>query len=581
MPVFRKLAPILPLVALLGLLASLLEGVGIGLLIPLLGLLLSNAMPAGIPAPIRSLASLFDGYDIQSRAIMLGAVIFGLILLKGLVQAANESFSANVEGQIGRDVRKGLAHTLLRVDYPFFLKQDRARLSHIVATDSWFVLDAAQAALTLIPAVAGLLVFAVLLAWLNAFLFLIVLVGGVAVQVALYGFERRQRRLSDEFSTRNQRLWERLLTLVQAPRAIRLFGQQQREEQRTLSAIEALRRNVIATRLVKAVMHPALDAMVALLFLVVLLAGYWRGMSIPEVTAFLLILTRMQPHARAISAARLGIASRSGSIREVEWLLSQDGGARARETQRAAIRLNETIRLDGISYAYPDGHLALDDVSVAIRPGAATALIGGSGSGKTTLVNVLCRLLEPQAGGILVGDQPASTIDPESWRTHIAVAGQDVELVGGSVFDNIAYGVPDATAAQVEEAARAAGAHAFIERLPDSYKTRLGPNGLSLSGGQRQRISLARALAIRPDLLILDEATNAVDALAESEIMKLLAEHRHFHTAIVISHRKTTLGLCEFGIVLENGRTIEEGRLSDLAYFQHMAGDPPEPAESA
>ena len=127
--------------------------------------------------------------------------------------------------------------------------------------------------------------------------------------------------------------------------------------------------------------------------------------------------------------------------------------------------------------------------------------------------------------------------------------------------------------AEVAEAARAAGAEEFIAGLPQGYDTRLGPNGLSLSGGQRQRIGLARALLARPDLLILDEATNAVDATTEAEIMKKIREGQFFHTALVISHRKMTLGHCEFGIVLHKGRVSEAGALSDLAYYRDMAGE--------
>jgi subfamily B ATP-binding cassette protein MsbA len=204
----------------------------------------------------------------------------------------------------------------------------------------------------------------------------------------------------------------------------------------------------------------------------------------------------------------------------------------------------------------------------------ATALMGESGSGKTTLVNLLCRLLEPQSGDIRLGDDDIRQFDPEAWRRRVAVAGQDSELVVGTVFDNIAYGRPDASMADVAEAAAAAGAEEFIAALPQGYDTRVGPSGFSLSGGQRQRIGLARALMARPDLLILDEATNAVDAAAEAEIMKLIGQGRFFRTALIISHRKLTLSHCEFGIVLRDGRVTDAGALHDLPYYREMAGEP-------
>jgi len=188
------------------------------------------------------------------------------------------------------------------------------------------------------------------------------------------------------------------------------------------------------------------------------------------------------------------------------------------------------------------------------------------------LVNLLCRLVEPEAGDIRLGDGAIDRFGPNQWRHRIAVAGQDNELVSGTVAENIAYGRPDASIAEIEAAARAVGADSFIAALPQGYDTLVGLHGLSLSGGQRQRIGVARALLRNPDLLILDEATSAVDALSDREIVKLATEHRHFRTLLIVSHRKTTVAACELGIVLSDGRVAEAGRLADLAYFQRMAG---------
>ncbi len=340
LPFLRRLWRFLPLVGALGLLASLLEGAGIGLFVPLLALFLPGSGSTAVPGPIGQIAAQFQGFDPHMRAMILAGAIFALVLLKGVVQAANDTLAAYVEGRIGSGIRREVAAKLLELDYPFFLRANSARLSHIVATDCWFVQDAAHSTLKLIPAAAGLLVFAILLAWLNVKLFLVVLVGGIAVQASLRLFERRQRQLGHQFTARNQRLWERLLTLVQAPRVIRLFGQQQQEEVRTASAIEGLRRNVIASQTVKAVAQPTLDAMMTLLFLVVLIAGYLSGMSVAAITVFLLLLTRAQPHAGTISTARFSLASLRGSLSEVEWLLAQPSPLPERQGTPADFRID-------------------------------------------------------------------------------------------------------------------------------------------------------------------------------------------------------------------------------------------------
>jgi subfamily B ATP-binding cassette protein MsbA len=569
----RKYLPLVPLVAGLGLLATLLEGAGIGLFIPLLALLLADPAAAHLPQPLLAALSLLPGGSLPQRTIVIGAAILALILLKNIVQAINGCLLAWIGARVGADIRKDLARSLLSVDYRFFLEHETARLTRIMATDSWLVVEAARSALSLIPAVTSLVVFAVLLAWLNLKLFLLVLIGAAGIQAVIFLFERRQKRLSYEFTASSGALWQRLLTLLQASRVIRLFGQQQREQIRAEAAVERLRRSLRTSSYLTAFVQPSVDVLIAFLFLTILLAGYWSGMSLPAVTAFVLLLTRTQPHARTISQARLGIASFEGSLREVEWLLGQPGRIAGEAEQDPGVRLDQPIVFDNVSFTYPNGHRAIDRVSCTIAPGVATALLGESGSGKSTLVNLLCRLVEPEAGDIRLGDNAIDRFGLDQWRRRIAVAGQDNELVSGTVAENIAYGRPDAEPAEIEAAARSVGAEGFITALPQGYDTPVGLHGLSLSGGQRQRIGVARALLLKPDLLIFDEATNAVDALSDMEIVKLATEHSHFQSLLIISHRKSTIAACQHGIVLQDGSVIEAGPLAGLAYFRSMAGE--------
>jgi subfamily B ATP-binding cassette protein MsbA len=259
---------------------------------------------------------------------------------------------------------------------------------------------------------------------------------------------------------------------------------------------------------------------------------------------------------------------------EVEWLLSQPSPPLNPQSAKNEVRIDGDIVLDQVSYVYPDGSRVIDGLSATIPRGTTMAVMGKSGSGKTTLANLLCRLLEPQSGTIRVGEKDIGKFDPGSWRSRIALAGQESELVTGTVLENIAYARAEAPMAEVIEAVRAAGAEEFIEALPRGYDTRVGPNGYSLSGGQRQRVGLARALLAHPDLLILDEATNAVDAATEAEIMDRIAKGGFFHTLLVISHRKLTLASCDYGLVLDKGRVTEAGPLVDLPYFRNMTGEP-------
>jgi ABC-type multidrug transport system fused ATPase/permease subunit len=235
----------------------------------------------------------------------------------------------------------------------------------------------------------------------------------------------------------------------------------------------------------------------------------------------------------------------------------------------------QPIVFDNVSYAYPGKDrrdAALRRLSFRLEPGRVTALIGPSGAGKSTIVNLLCRLTEPGEGAVRCGDLDLRQIDPAHWRSQISLAGQDIDLMDGSFADNIRYGVQTATFEQIREAAQMADADAFISALPGGYEARTDLRGINLSGGQRQRIGLARALLRKPAILILDEATNAVDGVSESTILHVLHDRSLFQTVLVISHRRSTLAACENGVVIVDGRLKESGRLEELAFYRTMEG---------
>ena len=164
-----------------------------------------------------------------------------------------------------------------------------------------------------------------------------------------------------------------------------------------------------------------------------------------------------------------------------------------------------------------------------------------------------------------------SEIDNRQWRRAIGIAGQDIDLVDGTIAENIAFGLGDMTRADIEEAARLAHADDFIRSFPDGYETLVGGRGLALSGGQRQRIGIARALGRKPQILILDEATNAVDGLSERKLFELLQTGARDRTTIVISHHASTLAFCDRGVVLSDGKVVEAGPLKELEGFRAMA----------
>jgi subfamily B ATP-binding cassette protein MsbA len=563
----------LPLVIALSLLSTALEGAGIGLLIPLLGMLIGDGQTPSIAAPLQRLFDSALGADPEFRLLRTAAVIFGLIALKGVIQMLSATLVAWAEGRVAADIRAALSARMLELGFPFFLNQDAARLVNIVSSDSWRASDGLRMVYAVAAATSALVVFCALLLIINLPLFLLVLGGVVLIRGLQAVYSRRMRRLGDLVSLANRELAERMLLIVTSIRLIRLFGQEGREQARFVAASDGVYRSMFGVQKAGAVVQPILEILQAALFIVVLLSAHAMDLAVPTIASFLVLLYRMQPHVSTINQSRLNLASLRGSIREIEWLLGPDDKPAA-QTGATDVQMDgASIRFENVSYAFSGRaaeHPALQDVSFELRPNRSTALIGPSGAGKSTLVNLLCRLIEPSSGVIRIGDVELNTVDPEMWRRQISVAGQDIDLVEDTIRENIAYGMAGASMEDVERAARIAGAHEFIVQIPEAYEARVGLRGLSLSGGQRQRIGLARAIIRKPALLILDEATNAVDGVAESAILRLLQEHRNFGAAIVISHRRSTLLACEDGVVIDNGRIIETGALRDLKFYREM-----------
>jgi ATP-binding cassette subfamily B protein len=222
------------------------------------------------------------------------------------------------------------------------------------------------------------------------------------------------------------------------------------------------------------------------------------------------------------------------------------------------------VEFDGVSFAYDRRRPVLDGVSFEIRPGATVALVGASGGGKSTLARLLFRFYDPIAGAIRIDGQDLREVTQQSLRGAIGVVPQDTVLFDDSLYYNIAYGRAGASRSEVEEAARAARLHDFIETLPDGYGTRVGERGLMLSGGERQRVAIARVILKRPAILLFDEATSALDSGTEREIQASLAALAAGRSTLVIAHRLSTIVDADQILVLEGGRIVERGGHREL-----------------
>jgi len=237
------------------------------------------------------------------------------------------------------------------------------------------------------------------------------------------------------------------------------------------------------------------------------------------------------------------------------------------EDAPGAIELGEiegSVTFEHVSFAYAGASRVLHDIHFEAAPGKTIALVGPTGSGKTTVVSLLPRFYDPSSGRVLIDGVNVRTVKLSSLRRHIGLVLQEPFLFSTTIRENIAYGVEDATDAQIIAAAKAANAHDFITYFPDGYATRVGERGVTLSGGQRQRVAIARALLYNPKLLILDDSTSSVDTQTEHLIQEALATLMRNRTTFIIAQRLVTLKNADCIYVLDGGRIVQHGAHADL-----------------
>ncbi|WP_027155082.1 ABC transporter ATP-binding protein [Mesorhizobium sp. WSM2561] len=573
---------LLPAVVMLGLASAALEGFGIGLIIPLLGIIMGQGDQTGMAGFSAVFQHFGSDLSERDRLIVISAAILASIVLKNVFAFANTLLTTFIYGKASHSIRSALSEQLLRVGYPFFLQQSPGRLLNIISNESWRASDAIQLMLTAIVSASAaiiLLAFLLLLSWQMT---LLVTLGLVVVQIAHAVLSANLKAPSRSVASRNSDLASQMLHLVHAGRLIRIFGQESREKATFDQASDAVRRAAFVLLTRQGALPPLTEVLHAMLFLAVVIGAWFVGVSFPLIVAFVILLYRLQPYMRALQMAWSQLQGLSGSLEEVVWMLDPTDKPEPPRGHRPFQGLAQGIKFDDVTFTYSGKHqraVVLHSAAFEIRSGRSTALIGRSGAGKTTIVNLLCRFVEPDAGRILVDGSPLDQIDPSHWRRHIALASQDLELVDGTIFENIIYGQDAASAGDAQRAAKLAEAHEFIEHLPQGYQTVVGYRGVNLSAGQRQRIALARALVRDPDILILDEATNAVDGLSEAAIVETLKSRAGRRTTIVISHHHSTISFCDDVVILSGGRVKKQAPFAALAtlsmdeLYQHESMD--------
>jgi ATP-binding cassette, subfamily B, bacterial len=389
------------------------------------------------------------------------------------------------------------------------------------------------------------------------------------------GFGRYSRRYAERTKVNQEELGELTALAEETIAGIRVV--------KGLGAGEALSARfrarsdrVVATSLavadVDAVFLPALEALPLIGVLVVLWYGAHRviagDITIGTFALFnvylVLIVFPLRTIGQRVSTVQRGAAA---GRRVVDVLEAAPAVVEASSPRPFPER--SEVRFEDVHFAYADERSILDGLSIKIPEGESLALVGATGSGKSTVAALLARFYDPDGGRVTIGGVDVRELRLEELRRGVGLVFEETFLFGDTVSGNVGFAIPDAEEEDIRRAARLAGAAEFVERLPDGYETVLGERGFSLSGGQRQRIAIARTILADPQVLILDDATSAVDATKEHEIRAALSEVMAGRTTLVIAHRPATIALADRVAVVEGGRITEEGTHAEL-----VAGSP-------
>ena len=371
------------------------------------------------------------------------------------------------------------------------------------------------------------------------------------------------------------RVWAELTNVlsdtIPGIRVVKAFAQEKREANRFR---EANKHNLSVNDRVNflwGLFTPTITLMTEIGLLVVWAFGIWQvskgQVTVGVLTAFLAYIGRFYTRLDSMSRIVSHTQKAAAGVKRIFEILDHVSSVPEPIQPVQLSQVQGRIDIEQVGFRYGNRSV-LREMSLTIRPGEMIGLVGQSGSGKSTLINLICRFYDPSEGSVRMDGVDIRNLSLTDYRRHIGLVLQEPFLFFGTIADNIAYGKPDATRAEIVAAARAAHAHDFILRLPQGYDSLVGERGQGLSGGERQRISIARALLINPRILILDEATSAVDTETEQEIQRALDNLVQGRTTIAIAHRLSTLQRADRLVVMEQGQLVEQGQHEELMQRQ-------------
>ncbi|MBK9307233.1 MAG: ABC transporter ATP-binding protein [Nitrospira sp.] len=537
----------------------------------LAGLLVSGVAAVNL-ALVRLAGTLWDIVTVQHDAEQMTRSIgmfLGLVVLQGLCSMGHSYLTAWVSQHVIADFRKHLFAHLQTLTLSFFSRRRTGELlsrlmSDVTVIQSLVTETPIDAVKQLVTFVGGI-TFLLLMNWQLCLLILILLPLLVVVS-KLFG--HRLKSLSTSIQDHTATLSTLAEEVISGIRIVKSFVQAQREKDRFADQVDQTLRLTLSRAGIMAVFIPVISLMTFSSATAVLWYGGRQvidGTVTPgDLFAFVLFAGILIGPFSAAARVFTQIKEAQGATQRVFEILDAQSDIDDRPDAQTLVTIEGHVRMENVTFGYDPRYAVLSNLSFEARPGELVALVGPTGAGKTTVINLLHRFYDPLEGRLTIDGRDLRDVRLESWYRQIALVPQETILFGGTILDNIRYGMMAAGEAAVREASEAAHAHDFITALPDGYQTVVGEKGVNLSGGQRQRIAIARAILKNPRILLLDEATSSLDTDSERLVQEALQRLMKGRTTFVVAHRLSTIQRADRILVLDKGKLVEEGTHAQL-----------------
>ena len=499
---------------------------------------------------------------------LIPMVIVGLYLLKGIFYYGQAYLMSFVGQRIVADLREKLYHHLQYLSLSFFTKTPTGILISRLTNDVTLIQGAVSSAITTVLrdsfTIIALTVVVFYRDWKLACIAFIIL---PLAAIPIVKFGKKLRKFSIKGQIRMGFITSLLQETISGNRIVKAFTMEDYEYRRFSAENDRFFKVLMKRQKIRALSSPVVEALGGLgIAGIVLVGGYGviQGNSTPGTFgSFLAALLLLYKPIKSLSTVNDIVQGGLAAGSRVFELMDTTPDIRDADEAVSLNGISDGIKFEHASFKYED-KMVLKDINLDVKVGEVLALVGVSGAGKTTLVNLIPRFYDIDEGHITIDERDIRTLTIKSLREHIGIVTQQTILFNDTVRNNIAYGDVTRSEEEIVEAAKAANAHGFIEKLPLGYDTIIGEQGVKLSGGERQRVSIARALLKNAPILILDEATSSLDSESEFQVQTALERLMANRTVFLIAHRLSTIRNAHRIVVIDNGRIVEEGTHDEL-----------------